>query len=165
MEYSANEIIRLLGLQPLPGEGGFYRETYRSVGKFNGTDGVFPDDRHHATAIFYMVTPETFSTLHRLPGDEIFHFYLGDPVRMLMLHPNGSGEEVILGPDLSAGQRVQSLVPGGTWQGTRLLPGGRFALLGTTMSPGFDFRDYQAPDRQQLMIGYPAFSERIMEYC
>lgn len=165
MEYSANEIISLLKLQPLPGEGGFYRETYRADGKFKVTAGGFPDDRHHATAIFYMVTPETFSTLHRLPGDEIFHFYLGDPVRMLMLHSDGSGEEVILGPDLAAGQRLQSLVPGGTWQGTRLLSGGRFALLGTTMTPGFDFRDYQGPDRQQLITAYPAFAERICEYC
>ena len=85
-----------------------------------------------------MLTPDTFSAMHRLKGDEVFHFYLGDPVEMLLLKPDGRAEAVLLGQDLSAGMRVQHAVAGGTWQGSRLAPGGKYALMGTTMAPGFD---------------------------
>ncbi len=105
-----------------------------------------------------MLTPDTFSALHRLPGDEIFHFYLGDPVEMLLLKPDGTGQAVLLGPDISAGMRLQHTVAGGTWQGSRLIPGGKFALLGTTMSPGFDPADYEVGKRQELSAAYPPYA-------
>ena len=149
------EVIAALGLEPHPLEGGFFRETYRTPQKMHG------QERPLATAIYYLLTPTNISALHRLPGDELFHFYLGDPVRQLHLRPDGSGEVVTLGPDLLAGQRPQVLVPGGVWQGACLAPGGRLALLGTTMTPGFAYPDYITGDRADLTTRYPAFAEMI----
>jgi uncharacterized protein len=157
MMLTAAELISLLELQPLPREGGYYRETYRSRDLSSGT----PHVRSAGTAIYYLLTPETSSALHRLPTDEIFHFYLGDPVEMLHLLPDGSGRLVILGNDLRAGHRPQIVVPGGAWQGSRLVSGGRFALMGTTMAPGFDFADYEHGHRDVLVRHYSAFAEHI----
>jgi predicted cupin superfamily sugar epimerase len=95
-----------------------------------------------------------------LPSDEVFHFYLGDPVSMLQLWPDGTGRIVILGPDVRAGQSPQLVVPAGVWQGS-WLASGAWALLGTTMAPGFDFADYEAGDRLALTRAYPAFAEII----
>lgn len=152
---TAEEAIAALQLEPHPLEGGFFRETYRTPQKLSG------QDRSLASAIYYLLTPQTCSRLHRLPTDELFHFYLGDPVRMLHLLPDGTGREVTLGPDLLAGHRPQVLVPGGVWQGAALAEGGRLALLGTTMSPGFAYPDYQTGDRAALTERYPAFADAI----
>jgi predicted cupin superfamily sugar epimerase len=154
---TARDIIDLLGLRPLPLEGGYYRETYRSAESFPRGGTV----KSAGTAIYYLLTPDTFSALHRLPTDEVFHFYLGDPVEMLQLPPGGPGNVITLGPDLIAGQRPQVVVPRGVWQGSRLRDGGRFALLGTTMAPGFDFADYEAGDPAALAAAYPAVADFI----
>ncbi len=103
--------------------------------------------RAAGTAIYYLLTPDTFSAMHRLASDEIFHFYLGDPVEMLHLHPDGTHQVLVIGPDLEAGQRPQVIVPRHTWQGARLIPGGRYALLGTTVAPAFDYTDYETAPR------------------
>lgn len=157
---TADEIIAHLKLEPHPVEGGFFRETYRSTGSLtrNGAH------RSISTAIYYLLTPKTVSALHRLPGDEVFHFYLGDPVRMLQLWPDGSTRMLTLGTDLAAGQVPQVVVPGGVWQGSVLIDRGRFALLGATMAPGFEYADYEAGDRGQLTARYPmavAMIERL----
>jgi len=123
--------------------------------------GRYKSSRAFSTAIYYLLTPETCSRMHRLRSDEIFHFYLGDPVTMLLLFPDGKSETVTLGQDLSAGQKVQFLVPRLVWQGAFLNAGGRFALLGTTMSPGFDYEDYEAGDRSMLLHVYPDQKEII----
>jgi predicted cupin superfamily sugar epimerase len=153
--HSPEEVIAALGLEPHPLEGGFFRETYRTKQKVHG------QERPLATAIYYLLTPDTCSALHRLPGDELFHFYFGDPVRQLLLRPDGTGEIVTLGPDLLAGQRPQMLVPGGVWQGACLADGGRLALLGTTMSPGFAYPDYETADRAGILQQYPTFAAMI----
>lgn len=150
--WSAAAVIEMLGLEPHPKEGGFFRETYRSAAQF-GPGGTFVGDRSVGTAIYYMLTPQTHSTLHRLPGDELFHFYLGDPVEMLMLFPDGTSNVTMLGPDLET-MKVQHVVPGGTWQGARLSSTGAWALLGTTMAPGFDDRDYEK-GTEALIADYP----------
>jgi predicted cupin superfamily sugar epimerase len=93
--------------------------------------------------------------MHRLPSDEVYHFYLGDPVEMLQLHPEGRSEIVFLGRDIAAGQRVQVVVPTGTWQGSRLVEGGEFALMGTTMAPGFAQSDYEGGTAEELGDLYP----------
>jgi predicted cupin superfamily sugar epimerase len=156
-------LIRELGLVPLPEEGGLYAETYRSEGVIPGgaIEGRHAGPRRCATAIYYLITPERFSALHRVTSTEIFHFYLGDPVDMLQLHPNGTGQRLTLGADLLAGQRPQAVVRRGVWQGTRLGPGGRFALLGCTVSPGFEFEDYEHGSRNELQAAYPAFAAQI----
>ncbi len=144
---TAEDIILQLHLQPHPKEGGFYRETYRS----SRLTGV----RSACTAIYYMLTPGTRSALHRLEIDEIFHFYLGDPVTMLLLHPGGRSETVTLGTALDQGQSAQLIVPAGTWMGGFLNEGGRFALMGTTVAPGFEFTDYEEGDRGTLIREFP----------
>jgi predicted cupin superfamily sugar epimerase len=157
---TAQDLITVLNLQPLPREGGYYRETYRAPLRLPDR---FGQDRSAATAIYYLLTPDSFSALHRLPTDEIYHFYMGAPVRMLQLWPDGSGRTVVLGPELLAGQSVQLVVPAGVWQGSFLEPGGDFALLGTTMAPGFDFADYEAADGDALTARYPAFADLIRQ--
>lgn len=163
---TADEVIRYLQLQPHPAEGGFFRETYRS--RWSVSSEYLPEGFHGSrsigTAIYYMITPEAFSVLHRLPGSEVFHFYLGDPVVMLQLLADGASRTVTLGTDLANGQQPQVVVRGQVWQGSRLAPGGKWALLGTTMSPGFDFNDYEHGDREGLIAQYPSAAERIREY-
>jgi predicted cupin superfamily sugar epimerase len=166
---TAEELIRLLHLEPLPREGGWYRETYRSSLQLP-VDALAPPyriSRSAGTAIYYLLTPDTFSAVHRLPTDEVFHFYLGDPVEMLQLGPNpeNGGRIVTLGPDILAGQQVQTIVSSGVWQGSMLRAGGVFALMGTTMAPGFDFADYEAADRDALIAAFPDFADRIRRLC
>ena len=108
-----------------------------------------------------MLSPDTFSAMHRLPGDEMFHFYLGDPVEMLQLKPDGTGEIILLGQDLASGMRLQHVVPGGVWQGSRLVAGGAYALLGTTMSPGFEYEDYETGSRDVLSQQFPGLAAKI----
>ena len=157
------QIIQKLGLVPHPCEGGFFLETYRSpdVIKHPGLPARYRSQRNASTAIYYLLTPDTFSEMHRLPTDEVFHFYLGDPVTMLRLFPDGSSEKVTLGTDIPSGQKPQLVVPQNVWQGTRLNDGGEFALLGCTVAPGFDFEDYESGDREKLIVEYPAEKEWI----
>ena len=117
--------------------------------------------RNTSTAIYYLLEPDTFSELHRVVSDEIFHFYLGDPVEMLQLWPDGSGKRVVIGTDLESGMLPQIVVPRQVWQGARLVRGGKLALLGCTVSPGFDFADYETGSRDVLTQAYPEFRERI----
>lgn len=143
---TARQIIDLLKLQPLQPEGGHFAESYRSP---------------LSSAIYYLLTPDTFSAMHRLKGDEVYHFYLGDPVEMLMLKSDGSAEALLLGQNVLSGMRVQYTVPGCTWQGSRLAPGGKFALMGTTMAPGFNPQAYEPGQRDALSAQYPAYAPLI----
>ena len=162
---TADEVIAALGLRPLPVEGGYYRETYRAAFRLPA-DAPGPaclGGRAASAAIYYLLTPDTFSALHRLLWDEVFHFYLGDPVEMLLLGPGPAdgGRVLTLGTDLRAGQAPQAVVIGGVWQGSALAPGGRFGLLGTTVAPGFEFADYEAGDRAALQDALPEFADRV----
>lgn len=160
---TAKQIQELLKLRPLAVEGGYFAETYRS--KFalaqHSLPSGYPGERALSTAIYYMLTPDRLSAIHRLKGDEVYHFYLGDPAEMLILKPDGTGETVIIGQDITSGMRLQHVVPGGAWQGSRLAPGGKFALMGTTMSPGFDPADFEIGRRDELSTRYPSYAERI----
>jgi len=140
---TAKQVQELLKLRPLEVEGGYFAESYRSA---------------LSSAIYYMLTPDTFSAMHRLKGDEVYHFYLGDPVEMLTLKPDGTAEALLLGQNLDGGMRVQHAVTGGTWQGSRLAPGGKFALMGTTMAPGFDPKEFEPGERDALSAQYPAYA-------
>ena len=123
---------------------------------------AYSGPRAAATAIYYLLTPETVSTLHRLASDEVFHFYLGDPVEMLHLLPDRSHQVLTLGHDLAAGMTLQVVVPAGVWQGARLAAGGRWALLGCTVAPGFEFADYEHGRRAPLMRAFPAARDLIV---
>lgn len=144
--YTANQIADLLGLQPLRPEGGMYRSTYRTGANASG--------REMASAIYYLLDSHTFSHMHRLDADELYHFYMGDAVELLLLEPGGA-RRVVLGQNLSAGQRPQVLVPAGCWQGAHLLPGGQWALMGTTMHPAFHTAGYEHGCAEDLCTAYP----------
>ena len=161
---SAKKIIEALRLVPHP-EGGYYRETYRS-GDTIPVDALAKDydgARQVSTAIYYLLEAGDFSAMHRVATDEIFHFYLGDAVEIFTIDPAGKGAVRHLGQDLEAGQVPQYLVPRGHWQGLRVAEGGRFALLGATVAPGFDFRDFEMGDRDGLVDQFPTWAGMVRE--
>lgn len=156
---TAKQLIACYSLKPLPVEGGYYRQTHLAdeVIPAAGLPGRFGSPRAVSTAILYLLTSEAvcFSALHRLRSDEVWHFYLGDPVEMLFLYPDGRSAEALLGPDVLNGQQVQLTVPHGVWQGARLVEGGRLALLGTTCAPGYTPEDVTFGEREKLLAVYP----------
>lgn len=161
---TAEDVKKLLGLKPHPREGGWYVRTYEAaelVAAEAFTEVRYVGARRTGTAIYYLLEPETFSEMHRLRSDEVFHFYAGDAVEMLQLRKGGKGEMVVIGNDLPGGQRPQVVVEREVWQGSRLVEGGRWALLGCTVSPGFEFEDYEAGVREQLCVEWPEWAEMI----
>ncbi len=161
---TVEQLKALLHLKPLSMEGGYFAETYRSeecIPK-GSLPARYPGPKPFGTAIYYLLTPDTFSALHRLPTDEIYHFYLGDPIELLQLRADGSGSVTIMGHDLLKGMHPQVAVPRGVWQGSRLRPDGAFALLGTTMAPGFEPADFEAGPRDSLVNTYPSFRDLIL---
>jgi predicted cupin superfamily sugar epimerase len=162
-DISAAALKALLNLEPHPREGGWFRQTWKAEETIpqNALPGRYPAARLAGTAIYYLLEPDSFSEMHKLASDEVFHFYLGEPVEMLQLWPGGSGRRVVLGRDLSNGESLQTVVPQGVWQGSRLLPGGKVGLLGCTVSPGFDYADYASGSREELTRGWPEWGEMI----
>lgn len=154
---TADQIKAFLHLEPHPIEGGSFRRTYTAAGAVNLPRGV----RSLNSAIYYLLEPGTFSEFHVLDSDELFHFYLGDPVEMIQLYPDGRSALFTLGPDLTAGHHVQLHVPAGVWQGTRLIGAGQVALLGCTVTPGFDFADYRNASADELIAKWPSEAEHI----
>lgn len=163
MNARAAQIIETLGLQPLPMEGGYYVETYRSDEMIPRAvlPERYPADRCCSTLIYFLLTPDVFSAMHRVKSDEVFHFYMGDPVEMLMIRPDGAHEVIAIGTNLDAGERPQVVVTQGVWQGCRLRPGGEFALMGCTVAPGFEFDDYEHGKRAELIDSYPECADMI----
>jgi predicted cupin superfamily sugar epimerase len=155
----AGAIIERLGLQPHP-ERGYYAETYRAP-------AVVRSERHGgaraaSTAIYFLVTahePATF--LHRLVSDEVFHLYDGGSLEIVRLFPDGTWDVARLGMDLHAGERPQIVVPAGTWFGTELVAGASHCLVGCTVAPGFEFRDFELAEGPELAARYPEAAERI----
>lgn len=164
---SAEYIIDYFGMKPLPEEGGYYVETYRAEEKIASQHlpSRYTGPRNFSTAILYLLTPDTCSRLHKVKSDEIFHFYLGDPVRMIQLYPDGGSKIIEIGPDITKGQNPQVIVPRGTWQGTQLKKNGKFALLGCTVAPGFEFADYSSVDKEKLLTLYPGLCDIINKFA
>lgn len=153
---TAEELIEELRLEPLEGEGGYFRRTW------------YREDETGAqligSCILYLVTPGSFSSLHRLANDEIFHFYAGDPCESVTVDAEGRLTETVLGSDIMAGMKVQHIVPGGTWQGTRLATGGSWALLGTTMAPGFHPSGFELATVGSIEGFSPDVVSRVREF-
>jgi predicted cupin superfamily sugar epimerase len=135
-----DDLIDRFGLVPLPVEGGFFRQYWRSSA---------------GTAILFLLTdtPDGFSQFHRLDADEIWHAYLGDPIELVLLEPGGTSRHVVLGPDVLAGHDVVAVVPAGTWMAARTT--GRWSLAGTTMAPGYTDERYEDGERDALLAGWP----------
>jgi hypothetical protein len=160
---TAEELIRVLKLKPHP-EGGFYRETYRSTLSIPGAALDLVAPRSAGTAIYYLLAPGTVSRFHRLRYDEIFHFYMGDPVRWVSLTSEGGFHVRELGFPNHAGWEPQWVVPAGTWFAGALAEGGSFALMGTTMAPGFEFSDFEIAKRDELLSRYPKAEAEILRF-
>jgi len=163
---TAQEVKELLNLEAHPREGGWFVQTYAASELLPATaftDGRYAGQRKTSTAIYYLLEPDTFSEMHCLQSDEVFHFYAGDPVEMLQLMSDGTGKTVVIGNDLASGQQPQVVVERGVWQGSRLRPGGAWALLGCTVAPGFEYEDYDAKGRDELTARWPQFAAEIAQ--
>jgi uncharacterized protein len=165
---TAEEVIKKLNLQPLPDEGGYFRETYKSdiempADEF-GLQSESVANRKLTTAIYYLVTPTSFSALHKLKSDEVFHFYSGDAVEMIQIDPSGKLTRYELGPDVARGQTPQVVVPRGSWQALRLKKGGDWGLMGTTVAPGFEFEDFELGIREDLIKSFPHLRVDIIRF-
>lgn len=153
---TAAALIEHFGMTTLPVEGTYFASTYRSSARL-------PDGGHVGTAIvgLYCDDPPSRSLFHRLAADEVWHFYDGDPIRLVLLGPDGESDEVVLGRDLGAGQHVQHVVPAGVWQAGELVAGGRFALFGCTMAPGFSETGFEGGSVSALLADYPDAGDDI----
>lgn len=153
----ALRIIELLDLRPLPQEGGYFRETYRSGEKIPAE--ALPAryasracGRNHSTQIYFLLAPGLVSLMHLVQSDEVFHHYAGDAAEQLQIWSEGTANIVTIGKDIERGERPQVVVPRGVWQGCRALPGGPhgFTLLGCTVSPGFEWADFRLGTRAEM---------------
>ncbi|AOS44270.1 Cupin domain protein [Lacunisphaera limnophila] len=160
-------LISHYGMEKIPGEGAWFKVTYNSTERIPAAalPPRYGAPRLVGTSIYALVTREDFSAMHRLLTDEIWHFYQGDPIELLLLHPDGRSEVVTLGSDPLAGQQPQYTVLAGTWMGARPVkatPAG-YAFFGCTMAPGFDYADYEPGYRDDLQKQYPAAATLIDE--
>jgi predicted cupin superfamily sugar epimerase len=161
----AEQIIKYFKMRPIPIEGAYFTEGHR----FNifleksMLPEKYPNGRLIASNILLLITKDSFSRMHQLPTDEVYHFYLGDPVEQLQLLPDGTGKIIRYGHDILAGEKVQDVVPADAWHGTRLVEGGEWALMGTTMAPAWDDSDYTDGVRKYLTDKWSEFEAEIKE--
>ena len=143
-------LIEHYKLERLPVEGTLFASTYRSAAEFG-------DGKPYGTAMIglYSNDPRSTSIFHRLPIDEVWHFYGGDPLRLVLLYPDGSSKDVIMGGEPLKDQQVQFVVPAGVWQAGHTVEGGRYSLFGCTMAPGFTGDIFEGGKRQELLRLYP----------
>jgi predicted cupin superfamily sugar epimerase len=165
MPAAARQLIERFRMERIPQEGAWFAPTHRS----GETVMIAGADRHAGpravwSAIYGVQTRTDFSGLHRLATDELWHIYDGAPLELLLLHPDGRGELVVLGRDVARGEQPQFLVPRGVWQGSRPTGGDHaWTFLGHTLAPGFDYADFEIGYRDELQARYPAFAEKIAE--
>lgn len=145
---SADDLISILKLQPHP-EGGAFRETYRSH-----IPAQTSDERSVCTAIYFLIRRGQPTSWHRVKSDEISHYYWGAPVELSLIDTNGKLSKHILGTDVKSGERPQIIIPANEWQSARSL--GEYSLFGCTVSPGFDFNDFELIETSKLQNMYPA---------
>ncbi|MFH9550930.1 cupin domain-containing protein [Streptomyces sp. NPDC051445] len=151
------DLVAHYDLEPIPREGGLFRRTWA------GPEG--PDGRPAGTAIVALLTADDYSALHRLPTAEVWHHYLGDPLQLLLLAPDGTSRTAVLGPDVLGGQHPQLTVPAHTWMGARVAAGGAWAFFGCTMAPGFTYGDYEHGDAAALTARHPDRAALIARLC
>ena len=165
MGLTANEIKAMLGLKRHP-TCGFVAETYRSPLRMPtlALPEVYKSGRPYASALYFLVTPDAQILMHRIRADQLYHHYLGDPLEVPLLYPDGSGSIATVGPDLKSGMRPQLLIPGGTFHTSRLAPGASYALLGSTEWPGVEPPDVEHGDIEALAKAYPDLREEIYAF-
>lgn len=158
---TAEEIIARYELEPLDQEGGYFRQVWKSAHTVSNTDlgSAYPAKGSHpmGTLIYFLLTADSFSAMHRLPTPEHWFHQMGDPGEMLLLHADGSSEQVLLGPDFTKGHQIQVTTPTMSWQGTRVQAGGVHGYFfgSCVMVPGFEWMDFELGERADLIGAYP----------
>lgn len=155
---NSKELAESLELLPHP-EGGYYRETYRS-----GTSITIPesgDKRQLATAIYFLIENTNFSAFHKIKSDETWHFYEGDTLEVIEIDLSGQLIITKVGKNIKEGEVFQYTVKANHWFGSRVKAGGGFSLVGCTVAPGFDFRDFELAKRDELTRLYPQHEDMI----
>ena len=164
MNKAPNDFISQLDMLPHP-EGGWYKENYRS--KETIASSCLPDEfngtRNFSTAIYFLLENGNFSGFHRIKSDEVWHFYAGGPLEIFILHGNGKLEVLTLGSDFEAGEQFQLVVPANVWFASRPQQGVEFSLVGCTVSPGFDFNDFELAKQNDLEMEFPQHRTIIHE--
>lgn len=157
-EINPDKIAEVLQLSPLAREGGLYRSTYSQLAKDGTTEA--------GNAIYYMLKQGQISHLHRLNHDEIYHHHMGDALELIELWPDGSSRHYLCGPDVCNGQVPQVVIHAGCWQGSRVIAGGKYALLGTVSIPGWTPEGYEHCENcEELVAQYPQWEELIRCLC
>jgi uncharacterized protein len=156
------DLINILRLTKHP-EGGYYKETYRSEVRItdNSASHHFPNNRHFATAIYFLIEKDNFSAFHRIKSDETWHFYDGDPLEVIEIDMHGNIMCTPVGRDIKKGEVYQYTVKAGHWFASRVLHGGDFSFVGCTVSPGFDFNDFELANADELIHLFPQHSQII----
>ncbi len=154
--------IKKLNLQKHP-EGGYFKEVYRADEKILGEHlpERYSGPRHHSTSIYFMLTGDEFSAFHRIKSDETWHFYVGSSVTIHMIDPNGKYSSVKLGSNPENEEVLQFTIPHGTWFAALVDEPDSFALVGCTVSPGFDFDDFELGKREELVKLFPEHEEMV----
>jgi predicted cupin superfamily sugar epimerase len=161
---SIEKLIEHYNLQPHP-EGGWYKQTYKSPETIAAAalPKRFPGDRTFSTAIYFLLEKGNFSAFHRIKSDECWHFYAGGPLIIYMIDEEGKLESVTLGIDFEKGQLFQFVVPANTWFASRPDAESEYCFVGCTVSPGFDFADFELASREELTRSYPQHRDLINE--
>ncbi|MDO5968481.1 cupin domain-containing protein [Flavivirga aquimarina] len=150
------KIIDQLELQSHP-EGGYFKEVYRSEGTINQENlgEAFSGQRNYATSIYFLLTSDSFSAFHRIKQDEIWHFYKGSPIKLHIISNEGAYSNVIIGNNIEKGETPQYVVKAKDWFAAEVIGDNTYALVGCTVSPGFDFNDFELPERDALISKFP----------
>jgi uncharacterized protein len=162
---TAEEVCALLKLEP-HATCGFVRVTFVSKMRItaSGLPPPFADGRPAGSALYFMVTPDAPVRLHRIHNDQLYHYYLGDPIEVLLLYENGTTERVVVGPDLRAKQRVQLLIPGNTFHTARVVGQRRWFLGASTEWPGVEPADIEIGDLEALAAKYPQVADDLRAF-
>ena len=156
----SNYWIGKLQLEAHP-EGGYFRETYRSKSLINEDldANIFPNQRSYATAIYYLLEQGQFSAFHKIKSDELWHFYDGASLNIHVIYPDKTYQILNLGNEISTNQELQVVVPAGAWFASEST--GSYSLVGCTVSPGFDFKDFELADGKKLTQDFPEYNSII----
>lgn len=160
--FSAQDIINYYDLLPHP-EGGFYRETYRSIESINKSalPEKFGGDRNFSTAIYFLLEQGNFSAFHKIKSDECWHFYAGETLEIYVIHPSGELQVIKLGKNIGNGETFQWVVPAGCWFASVPSDKTAYAFVGCTVAPGFDFADFELAKASELISTYPQHEQLI----
>ena len=159
---SIENLIEILQLQPHP-EGGYFKETYRSneIITESCLPEVFEGERNYCTGIYYLLQSDDFSAFHKINQDEMWHFYQGDALEIIIIAKDGKLSRVMLGKNIENGEVFQYVVPKNCWFAAKVSTANSYSFVGCTVSPGFDFKDFTLAKKSELIAKFPQHSDII----